>query len=113
MGCYDIAKMIIDESTNKFGNIYELNDDKIKEIKFCCEIIDSLYEEFEGESYTVEVDEETMNVVMTLECGEIVITSLTHDFYEFLESVEKCIFSAGENDRLYIKFLFSSVWEQR
>ena len=110
--CYDVAKMVIEDANERFSPIWKINNERLEVFQQYCEVIDALSEEFSGESYEVEVDEITMEVIVTLECEEIVISSFSHVFYELIKRAVKYGFSASEDGNLLLRFTFPSLWDK-
>lgn len=108
--CFDAAAMVIEDATERFKPSMSLNTKKLDVFKQYCDIIDDLAEEFEGESFEVEVDEITMEVTVALECGEVIIESSDHMFYELIKRTNRYIFTQSEEGNLVIKFVFPPLW---
>ena len=77
-----------------------------------CDTLDSIAQEFNGESFEVEVDEINMTIGIKLECPDIVIQSEEHRFYALVARALAVKFSHGEGDNVAIEFVFPSIWEK-
>lgn len=110
--CFDVVSMVVEEATEQFAPLWKLNEENYKILEQYCGVIDSLAQEFEGESYDVEVDEVKMTVKIVLECQEMTIESKTHQFYELAQKADSFGFSATEDSTLLVEFVFPSVWEK-
>lgn len=110
--CFDVASEVINDATKRFEPLMRLNAERVEIFKEYCEAIDELAEEFDGESFEVEVDEITMEVTVILECGEIIISSSGHVFYELANRTVRYGFSAGGNDNVVVKFVFPCLWDK-
>ena len=110
--CYDVANMVIEDANERFRPIWKINNERLEVFKQYCEVVDALAEEFDGESYEVEVDELTMEVIVTLECGEIVVDSFSHIFYELIKRAVKYGFSTSEDGNLLLRFTFPTLWDK-
>lgn len=110
--CFDVASEVINDATERFKPLMRLNTERVDIFKQYCEVIDELAEEFNGVSFEVEVDEITMEVTVILECGEIIIGSSNHVFYELVKRTIRYGFSAGEDDNVAVKFVFPCLWDR-
>lgn len=110
--CFDVVKMVTDEATEQFAPIWNLNKAKEDVLKQYCSVIDKLAIDFDGNSFDVEVDEVTMAISITLECGDITITEKNDPFYELIKRTISVGFSVSDNEMLNVKFVFPSVWDR-
>lgn len=111
---FDSTKMVLDEASERFARYgYKPNEQNIDILRDYCEAIDEILAEFNGESFEVEVDEESMNIYMTLECGEIVIETPEHKLYKLMDRALGVSFAAAKDcDHVMVKFTFPSLWEK-
>ncbi len=110
--CFDVTSKVIDEASDRFGPLWKVDEEKLNILRQYCGAIDSISRDFDGESLEVEVDEISMDVSITLECGEMVITSGNHVFFQLAERSTKFSFSVSGDDMLLVRFVFPSVWEK-
>lgn len=110
--CFDVASMVIEDATERFKPSMKLNKERVDIFKDYCNAIDTLSNEFEGESFDVEVDEVTMEITVALECDEIVIESSNHIFYELVKRAVRYGFTASDDGNLVIKFVFPCLWDK-
>lgn len=59
--CFDVVSMVVDEATDQFSQLWKINKERYEILKQYCDVLDSLVEEFDGESFNVEVDDISMN----------------------------------------------------
>lgn len=111
VNCFDVASMVIEEANVRFAPLFRENREKLKIFEGYCEAIDTLSHEFNGESLTVEVDEELMTISVTMISPDILIDHREHIFYELLRRSLTVRFSVdGEN--LATTFVFPSIWDR-
>lgn len=108
--CFDVVSMVTEEATKRFAPLWKLDRECNRIVKQYCSAIDSLAEEFGGESFEVTVDEIAMTVTIVMECGDITIESRTHKFYSLVQRSRALGFSVSEGGNLNVKFVFPSVW---
>ena len=75
-------------------------------------MIDSLAEEFGGESFDVTVDDIAMTITIVMECEDMTIKSKAHKFYSLAQRSKALGFSVSEDGNLNVKFVFPSVWKK-
>lgn len=110
--CFDVVSMVVEEANQQFRPFWVANEEKKLILKQYCGIIDSLANDFDGESFEVEIDEINMEIQVTLECGEMIIDSPSHVFYELTKRAMRIGFSATSDDKIHIKFVFPSIWDK-
>ena len=110
--CYDVAEAVLEEAGRQFSPLFTENAEKKAEIKSYCEVIDDLSEEFDGESFEVEVDDIKMKIHIRLECPDVVIESEDHDLYRLAGLAESMIFSHSDDGNLVIDFVFPGIWDK-
>lgn len=112
MKCFDAASIVIEDANERFSPLWKTNEERLNIFKRYCEAIDLLSDEFDGESFEIEVDEITMGISVTLECDEIVIESKEHILYELAKGAVRCGFSATGEGTLLVRFVFPSIWNK-
>ena len=109
--CFDVTDMVIQEAAERFKPIWIINEKYYTTLKSYCSIIDSLAEEFDGESYEVEVDEIKATISIKLECSDITLMSATHTFYSLARQTKAINFTNNpETGNLVVEFVFPSIW---
>lgn len=110
--CFDVVSMVVDEATNQFSPLWVVDKEKYEILKQYCSTIDSLADEYDGESIDVEVNEIDMTVSIILECADVTVQNDNHIFYELVKRACSLGFSVSENGNLNVKFIFPSVWNK-
>lgn len=110
--CFDVVSMVVEEATKQFAPLWKLNKDRNKILEQYCSVIDSLSEEFGGESFDVAVDDIEMTVTIVMECEDMTIDSKNHKFYSLAQRSNELGFSVSEDGNLNVKFVFPSLWEK-
>lgn len=110
--CYEVASMVIQDAAKRFSPLWIIDEGDLDIFKQYCSAIDRLAAEFDGESFEVEVDEESMKIMISLECDEVLVTSKEHVFYSLLKRTEEFSFSVSENGHLLVKFVFPPLWHK-
>lgn len=108
--CYDVAEMVTEEATEQFGSLLKVDEEKQKELKECCEMVDSIAEKFGGISYEVKVDDETTEIIVSLVCEEFEVDTTSDDFYGLMRKAKKVGFKSYEKEHLQIDFIFNGIW---
>lgn len=110
--CFDAVSMVVEEASKQFSPLWELDTESYDILKQYCSVIDSLAEEFDGESFDVSVDDIKMTIGIALECPDIVIESTSHNFYKLAQRSNSVSFSVTEDGNLNVEFTFPSVWRK-
>lgn len=110
--CFDVVTMVVEDASEEFRPIWRINNERLEILKSYCDIIDMMSDEFDGESFEVEVDEITMEVIISLECAEVIIESASHPFYEIIKRTVRYGFGVSEEGNLLINFTFPSLWDK-
>ena len=112
MTCYDAAEMVLDEATQRFAPLFRENRENKLILRQYCDALDLLAEEFDGVSFEIDVDEITMEITLTMECGEIELSSAKHRLFQLAALSKKFSIRHGEGDTLALAFTFSPIWER-
>ena len=111
--CYEAAELVLDEATGRFAPQFSENKEYKRIFRQYCDALDMLAEEFNGVAFDIEVDEISMEITVTLSCGEFVLESARHRFYQLAARAERMSFRAGEEpDTLELAFTFPPIWER-
>lgn len=110
--CFDVVSMVVEEATDQFYPLWEINKERYGILKQYCDVLDSLSTEFNGESFEAEVDDVSMTVTITMECQEITIESKNHRYYSLAKRAISFGFSVSDDGLLCAKFVFPSIWEK-
>ena len=108
--CFDVVSMVVEEATKQFAPLWKLHEECNGILGQYCSVIDSLAEEFGGESFDVSVDDVDMTITVVMECADMVIESKNHKFYIIAQRANSIGFSVSEDGNLNVKFVFPSVW---
>ena len=112
VNCFDVVSMVVEEATRQFAPLWKLDKECNRILEQYCSAIDSLAEEFGGESFEVTVDDIAMTITIVMECEDITIETKTHKFYSLTRRSKLLGFSVSENGNLNLKFVFPSVWKK-
>ncbi len=112
MKCFDIVSMVTKEATSQFAPLWKVNAEKQKILGQYCEVLDELAEEFNGESFEVDVDDIKMTIAITMECEDMTFESSSHNFYVLAQRAITLQFFASEDGLLGVKFTFPSIWDK-
>lgn len=110
--CFDVVSMVVDEATSQFAPIWKENEEKKEILEQYCEVIDSLSNEFDGESFEVDVDDIKMTISIKLECQDMTLRSKNHKYYELAQRAVSFGLSVSESGNLVVEFVFPSIWER-
>lgn len=110
--CFDVVSMVVDEANERFHPLWKIDKEKYRILKQYCGVMDSLSEEFGGESFEVEVDEVAMTISISLACQDMTIEQKNHKYYSLAQRAVSFGFSRTEDGLLNATFVFPSVWDK-
>ena len=110
--CFDMVSMVVDEATSQFAPIWKENKESKRILAQYCGVIDSLSDEFGGESFEVDVDDIKMTITIRLECQDMTLESQKHKYYDLAQRALSFGFSVSESGNLVVVFVFPSIWER-
>ena len=110
--CFDIVDMVVEEANNQFAPIWKLDKERYDILKQYCNVIDNIANEHNGESYQVDIDDIAMTIAITMECLDMVVDSDDNEFLAIAQRAISVSFSASDEGKLAIKFIFPSLWER-
>ena len=102
MGCKDAAFDVIDEASEKFGELYFINEDEVVQI---------FDDEFGCDAVTVDVDPTTKELIFNIVCNEVILQhGRAHKFFALAQLVDSIHFSKAKPDSLRIEIGVSKLW---
>lgn len=110
--CYEIAEPMIARATERFAPGFIEDTDRKQMFERYCHAFDQMMDEFDAESFSVEIDDDDMTVALSFESMEFIVSGKQHLFLQFMErSVEFSVYwvdtcTAG------VKFTFPSIWRR-
>lgn len=110
--CFDVAKMVLDEATERFSPLWDIDQERLEIFESYCLGVDSVVEEFDAESLEIEVDEIMMNVSVRIGCPSVIIYSKHHLFYELVKRSVSIGFKNVNEDLIEISLVFPSLWKK-
>lgn len=111
LNTYDVVEMVVDEATSQFGGSWVVSETKKNQLAESCNIIDSLVEEFDCESTEASVDDDTMQLKVSIICPDMVLEyGRQHPFFLLIKQASGFRFSSI-GDSLKVEFIFSGLWE--
>jgi len=110
---FDIVKMVTDEASKQFGRAWTVNKDKESELNDACKRIDEFAERIDAETIEVEVDDISMDIIISVCCSDLIVDEKDDVFYDIAKKSKAMFFRCGElKDTLDVGFIFSKIWER-
>lgn len=110
--CYDVVLWVIDEATERFSPIWEIDNEKLNILRQYCDAMDSIIKEFGGSELTVDVDDIKLTVSIEMVFEDITIQETTHPFYDIAKRAISVSFKQSNDGDIAVKFVFPSVWNR-
>ena len=110
--CIDIVKQLTDEATKQFGTLLREDGAKKDRLNACCVIIDKLIDKFNGVAATVDINDETTDIAISIVCDGFEIRDKNDEFYDLLRISKHFAVKAYEDsdDRIELLFTFDGIW---
>ena len=111
MKSYGIVESVTDEATKQFLGMREIPARK-EFLKSVCEDLDALIERVEAESFSVDVDERTMDITLSISCPEIIAEDREHPLHQVLVNAKSFAVkkSPDVEDEIELQFRFPGIW---
>ena len=105
---YDIAEMVIEEASNRFGK--SVSEESKSRLKNVCSLIDDLISEYDCESTEFAVNEDTTDLEISLECPDMTIENDSSEtFLNVIKEMAEISFSASDGN-LKVNLLMRGLW---
>ncbi|MCD7821039.1 MAG: hypothetical protein LUG64_02380 [Clostridiales bacterium] len=101
---------VTDEATRQFGYLFHEDQTRKQDLQTCCKHIDNLAERFNGVSYDIEVNEDTMDISIALNCDEFQIEDHSDEICVLMDYTKYVSFKKYAEDVVQIKFIFDGIW---
>lgn len=106
----DTAMDIVNEASEQFAPIWQINSERLQIFQQYCEALDALAKQYNVEAIEVGVNERNHTIDIQLECISMEVENKKHVFYELAERALSFGFEHSENGNLIVKFVFPSLW---
>lgn len=109
---YNIVKSVVAEASKQFGGKWIITDAVWMRLQVDCEILDILIKEFDCEWIQVDIDDETMEMIVCLACPDIIFEKgRSHPFFHLLQDAKAIRFSA-EEDLIKVSIVFKPIFSK-
>lgn len=109
--CYDAVSMVLDDAAERFGQNRKLNQETLERLQAACKLMDSIVEEIDCDSIEAEIDENTMDLIVTLCCEDLTMCyGRSHPFFKIIQHADSFGFRNGGENRLLVFFRFVGVF---
>ena len=109
---FAIADMVLEEADARFAPSFRRAEDRVAIFKEYCEAIDGIAAQFGAESIDVEVDENSMNVVLSLVLPDIQVSGGSKNTVQQLIERSLCFRVGLDGENIVLTFTFPSLWEK-
>jgi hypothetical protein len=111
--CFDVVSLVVNEATNQFSPLWKTDEGKLNVLKQYCSVIDKLVEEYDGESFEVDVNEIKMTVCISSTFEDITIQEHNQKLNELVKRANSVSFRPSEDgEGVTVDLVFPSVWER-
>lgn len=111
MKSYDIVESVTDEATKQFLGMREIPTRK-EFLRNVCDDIDALIERTEAESFSVDIDESAMDIILCVTCPEVIAEERDHPLHQVLVNTKS--FSVRKSpdmeDGIEFQFRVQGIW---
>ena len=114
MKSYDIVESVTDEATKQFLGMREIPARK-DFLKNVCEDLDALIAQADAESFSIEIDETSMDIILCVTCPEIVVEEQEHPLNQVLVNTKSFAVRKSQDieDGVEFRFRVQGIWEQK
>lgn len=112
--CYDIVESVTDEATKQFLGAAEVAKKK-DFLKAYCGLLDALAEALDAETFSAEVDDVSMDIILSVSCPEFVVEGKDHPLYGLLGNTKTFAVrkSPDVEDGVELSFRIGGIWDLR
>lgn len=111
--CFDIVNMSVECASEEFGELYEVDAEKLRILKQYCDGLDKLADEFGEIAISADVDRSTKHIIII---AEYILISPTYSTanHMLLQLIARsnCVEFFNGNEGACIRFDFPSVWNE-
>lgn len=111
VSCADVVSMVLEDAAERFGAAYTLDQDAAGRLMEDCAALDTVVNEFSCGSVEAEVDEDKMELVVTLSCDEMTLENgRTSAFFDAIKNASSFGFRGSGEDCLLVFFRFDDLF---
>lgn len=109
---FDIVDMVLSEANNQFSPLFLPVEERVTILKDYCSAIDRLIEDGDGEEFSCEIDEDTMEVHIEFDVMDITVDDTKRgDFQQLLARSKSTKITNKNGEYITIHFIFPSLWD--
>lgn len=109
--CYTWVENVIEMARDDFAGALVLDEEKFASLRSTCMMIDEMMDEFECESYDVQVEYETQNLVISFSCLDMVMENgRNHKFFHVAKRATSLNVVPENEDCMTVSFIFGGLW---
>ena len=111
--CFDAVSFVLDDAQERFGASWKLNNNELKRLKLDCSEMDAVVQEFNCESVEAEIDEETMELTVSLACEEMTFEyGRSNPFFKVIQRTSAFGFKQSDDGNLVAFFRYGSLFSR-
>lgn len=110
--CFEVVDSVVCMANERFGKLWEVNQNCYEILHIQCNTIDSILEEFGGTTIEVGIDEIRMTISITIECEDVTLKFKMYKFYKFMEVALSITVFDAKNGIVKTEFIFPSIWDR-
>lgn len=108
--CLDATNMLLDEATERFKPLFNINNSKAEALRKKCVLIDKMVSMFDCDSLDVDIDEITMNISFTFVCEDFEVSRNDVWFINVLKDAKIVEIDRADDLHIKLKIVYSGVW---
>lgn len=110
---FSIAEMVIDEANDRFSGKYQIVPERLNILKQYCELFDELIENYDADSFEVEIDDEDLTVHMHLIVDAIECSAQQPQFGQLIQRAMPFCVKTDDGKHLRLSFVYPSLWMKK
>lgn len=113
VSCFDAVSFVLDDAQARFGASWKINSEELKKLKMDCSEMDTVVQEFNCESVEAEIDEETMELTISLACEEMTFEyGRSNPFFRVIQMAKSFGFKRLEDGNLTVFFRYGHLFSR-
>lgn len=107
--CFDVVNSVVEEAMNQLSKLWVLDLERLDILKQYCGVIDSVVDEFEGDSFEVEIDDITLEVHIEFACKRIEFNKKNRILLKLIGRSVSTQIKTTDDGMLALHFMFPSL----
>ena len=110
INCFDMVEIAIDSFSTSNTDVVRVSPSKKELLRHYCDILQKISDDFDGAGFSVDIDEHTMDITVSLVCEDFEVRTMKQEFINLLNDLKGFGVKYFDDDHYEVSFTFEGIW---